>query len=86
MLLALCGCSSSQQPKLSEAEAIRIAESEVARSFSRDPSYASEHQRTGSWYLSEDHTWVVVYEHKVYHSRFTVQVDDRTREATIWMP
>ncbi len=86
MILALCDCSSSRQPKLSEAEAIRIAESEVARSFSRDPSYASEHQRTGSSYLPENHTWVVIYEHKAYHSRFTVQVDDRTREAQIWMP
>jgi hypothetical protein len=83
LLLAFSGCPTSLQPKLSQEEATQIAQSEVSKSLL---DYAAENERTGCSYLSDDHTWVVVYEHKVYHSRFTVQVDDRTKQATIWMP
>lgn len=81
--LMISSCGFAAKPHLSHADAIRIAEEKVSHDLAGSPwSY----HRISAYYLAEDRKWIVVYGTSGSASRFTVEVDDRTRQSQIWMP
>ena len=81
--LVLGSCGSAAAPHLSQADAIRIAEEKVSHDLGGS---LETYHRISASYLPEDRKWVVVYGTSGSASRFTVEVDDRTRQSQIWMP
>jgi hypothetical protein len=83
LCVLLSSCGLAERPRLTRDDAIRIAEEKVSHDLAGSPwSY----YRISASYLPEDHKWVVAYGTSGSASRFTVDVDDRTRESQIWMP
>jgi hypothetical protein len=83
LAVVLSSCGLAQAPRLSRSDAIRIAEEKVSHDLAGSPwSY----YRISASYLPEGRKWVVAYGTSGSTSRFTVEVDDRTRQSQIWMP
>lgn len=83
LCLVLSSCALSTGPRLSRANAIRIAQVQVSHAFASSPW---NYHRIGVSYLPEDRTWVVIYREAKSGSRCVVHVQDRTGESHIWMP
>ena len=83
MSLALGSCGSAAGPRVSEADAIRIAEEKVSHDLAGS---LETYHRINASYLADDRKWIVTYRAEGSGSEFTVEVDDRSGQSKIWMP
>jgi hypothetical protein len=85
LLLILVGCAGlAPSPQLSRELVVRIADAEVLRVIKID---LSQFERPNPDYFEAKNCWYVPYRrHSRRYAEFTVQIDDRTREANLSMP
>jgi hypothetical protein len=83
LCLALSSCGSAAGPRLSQPDAIRIAEEQISREFGGS---LSSYNRMSVSYMPEGRKWEIAYQKSNSDSRFSVEVDDRSGESQIWMP
>ena len=86
---ALFGCGkSSDRPHLTAAAATEIAERKAQESA---PNRLADYTRTPANYDRDEDSWWVGYSPKhpagdPFSHGFTIQVKDKTGEASLWLP
>jgi len=83
MILALAACATTAiQPKLSSAEAIRIADAKARTRYD-----LRQYARPLVHYVPDEKLWWVNYRrNNAKYSEFSIRIDDKTKKPTLVLP
>jgi len=87
VLVATVACTSAWAgPRLSQKDAIHIANRKARQTLHYD---LREYDIYFARYFGDEDKWVINYrdrKHPEGHGWFSVEIKDRTKEATVWLP